>query len=164
MKGLTTKKRLAAQILKVGENKIWLDKSRLDEIKEAITRADIRSLINDKAIQAKKDSKQSGVRRRKRIVQKRKGRQKGPGSRKGKKTSRMSKKNLWMIKIRNQRDLLKKLKSKKLISIQDYGIAYRKAKGGFFRSRRHLKLFLEEQGLLKKNERIQKKTAGKNRL
>ena len=51
---LKIQKRLAAQILKSSENDIWLDSNRLDEIKEAITKADIKSLIKDKAIKAKK--------------------------------------------------------------------------------------------------------------
>jgi len=162
MSGLASKKRLASHILKVGENRVWFDKSRLDEIKEAITRADIKGLIKDKAIQAKPEQGQSGDKRRKRIIQKRKGRLRGQGSRKGKRTSRLPKKKEWMIKIRKQRETLKTLKDKKLIQPKDYRLAYKKAKGGFFRSKRHILLFLEEQGLLKKNERIQKKKTGKN--
>lgn len=157
MKGLQNKKKLASKILKVGENRVWLDKLRLDEVKEAITRADIKGLINDKAIQAKPSKGQSGYRRRKKIVQKRKGRLRGPGSRRGKRTSRLSNKTAWMIKIRKQRETLKELKDKKRLSTKDYRMAYKKAKGGFFRSKRHILLFLEEQGLLKENERIQKK-------
>ncbi len=162
MKGLANKKRLAAQLLKVGENRVWLDRSRLDEIKEAITKVDVKGLIKDRAIQARPVSGQSGHRRRKKIVQKRKGRLRGPGSRKGKRTARLSKKEAWMIKIRKQRATLKDLKDKKLISTKDYRMAYKKAKGGFFRSKRHVLLFLEEQGLLKKNERVQEKKTGKN--
>jgi len=162
MSGLASKKRLAAQILKAGENRIWFDKSRLDEIKEAITRADIKGLIKDKAIQAKPEQGQSGHRRRKKIIQKRKGRLRGPGSRKGKRTARLPRKKEWMIKIRKQRETLKTLKDKKLIGPKEYRLAYKKAKGGFFRSKRHILLFLEEQGLLKKNESIKKKETGKN--
>jgi len=49
---LKIQKRLAGQILKSSQNDIWLDSDRLDEIKEAITKADIKSLIKDaKAIE-----------------------------------------------------------------------------------------------------------------
>lgn len=46
-------KRIAARILEVGENKVLLNPSRLDEIKEAITNQDIITLVKDKAISAR---------------------------------------------------------------------------------------------------------------
>jgi len=42
---LNLQKRLAAQILKCSEKRIQLDTTRLSDIKEAITKADIKSLI-----------------------------------------------------------------------------------------------------------------------
>ncbi len=150
MKSLTNKKKISSVILKVGQNRVWFDKNRLEEIKEAITKADIRSLIRDKAIQAKPKTGQSSYRKRKKLKQKRKGRGKGAGKRKGKKTSRLSKKEAWMIKIRNQRVSLNELKERGLISTKTYRQMYLKAKGGFFRSKRHLRLFLKEHDLLKK--------------
>ncbi len=147
---LTTQKRLAMQVLNVGRNKVLFDKDRLDEIKEAITKADIRSLISNNAIRAKPKIGTSRVRARKRITQRRKGRQKGEGKRKGKRTARLSRKEAWMISIRNQRELLKKLKEKELISPQIYRSLYKKSKGGFFRSRRHIKLYLQEHNLVTK--------------
>ena len=45
---LKIQKRLAAQILKTSKNNIQLDSSRLEEIKEAITKADIKSLIKER--------------------------------------------------------------------------------------------------------------------
>jgi large subunit ribosomal protein L19e len=47
---LRKKKMLAAKTLGVGKNKIIFVKSRLDEIKEAITKQDIRDLYSEKAI------------------------------------------------------------------------------------------------------------------
>ena len=85
---LDTKKRLAAQILKCSKNRIWFDVDRLEDIKEAITKADIRSLIADKAVKEKPVKGVSRTRARKTALQKRKGRRKGIGSRKGKKTAR----------------------------------------------------------------------------
>ena len=76
-----------------------------------------------------------------------KGRKKGPGSKKGKHTARAGKKELWIIKIRSQRELLKELFSKNLISKQDYRDLRQKAKGGYFRSLRHIKLYLTEHSL-----------------
>ena len=44
------KKTLAAKTLKVGKDRIVFDKTKLAEIKEAITKEDIRGLVSNKAI------------------------------------------------------------------------------------------------------------------
>ena len=54
-----------------------------------------------------------------------------------------------MIRIRNQREILKKIKDKNLISSEVYRKLYYMAKGGFFKSKRHLKNYIEERGLIK---------------
>ena len=147
---LKIQKILAAQILKCSKNKIWLDPSRLDEIKEAITKIDVRNLINQDVIKRKPYVGTSRFRARKRLIQKRKGRRKGLGSRKGKKTARLPRKEKWISKIRLQRKFLKNLKAKGVISKGSYHDIYLKSKGGFFRSKRHLKVYIEEHGLGKK--------------
>ena len=147
---LKTQKRLAAQIMKCSQKRVLFDPSRLDEIKEGITKFDIRNLIKDKAIREKpvRSTSRSGA--RKRLAQKRKGRLKGPRSRKGKKKARLPKKKDWMNKIRLMRKFLKELREKGLITERDYRVLYLKAKGGFFRSKRHIKLYIEEKGMVKK--------------
>jgi large subunit ribosomal protein L19e len=147
---LTTQKRIASQILKVGKNKIYLDPAKINEIKEAITKSDIRGLINSKIIRTKPKIGISSFRSKKIKQQKRKGRRSGHGSRKGKHTARLSRKESWIQKIRAQRSYLKYLHDKKLISSYNYRLLYRKSKGGFFRSQRHIKLYLEEHNLLNK--------------
>ncbi|MBU4501755.1 MAG: 50S ribosomal protein L19e [Nanoarchaeota archaeon] len=149
---LKSQRRIAAQILKVGENRIWFDGDRLEEVKEAITKIDIKKLIKDLAIQSKPETNISGYRRRKKYLQKRKGRQKGQGSRKGTANARKPKKESWMIKIRLQRGLLKKLRDNKTLEPEEYRNLYKKAKGGFFRNKRHVLLYLEEKGVFKKQE------------
>ena len=72
---------------------------------------------------------------------------KGLGSRKGTANSRSNPKLEWMNRIRKQRELLKILKDKKLISIATFRTICNKAKGGYFRSERHLKLYLNENKL-----------------
>ncbi len=146
---IKSQRRLAAQLLDVGENKVWFDNDRMEEIKEAITKTDIYKLIKDFAIQAKPQKGISGYRRRKKYAQKRKGRQQGPGSRKGTRNARLPKKQAWMARIRVQRILLKKLRNRKIIDPKAYRKLYLRAKGGFFRSKRHILLYLEEQGVLK---------------
>ena len=51
---LKSKKRIAAKILKCSPKRVKLDPSRDDEIKESVTKADLRSLIKDKAIKKEK--------------------------------------------------------------------------------------------------------------
>lgn len=146
---LRIQRKLAAQILKCSEKRILFDSGRLDEIKEAITKADIRSLIGSKAITKKPVKGISKARARKRKEQKRKGRQKGHGSKKGKRTARLTKKKAWANRVRIQRVFIKRLRDKMAIRKGDYQNIYMKIKGGFFRSKRHIKLYLKEHGLVK---------------
>ena len=147
---LKLQKRLAAYVMKCSPKRVWLDQEQTTDIKEAITKRDIRSLIGEGLIKEKRVQGTSRVRARKISIQKKKGKQKGSGSRKGKKTARISKKSIWMAKIRVQRAFLKEIRDKELISKADYHSLYSKSKGGFFRSKRHIKLYLEERRLIKK--------------
>lgn len=148
---LKVQKKLAAKILKCSAKKIRIDPSRMEDIKESITRKDIRSLINDKAIQKKKSAESSRAGARKIKKQKRKGKRKGPGSRKGSPYSRLSKKDRWAVTIRAQRKLLKELRDTEKISKKAYNGLYMKSKGGFFRSRRHIMIYIEEHKLKNEN-------------
>jgi len=143
-------KRLAAQILKCSSKRIRLDKDRMEDIKKAITKADIKSLIAEKAIKRKPIKGISKFRIRKRKEQKRKGRHRGYGSRKGTKNLRLGKKRRWINLVRAQRVLLRSLKDKGLINKKSYRELYLKVNSGFFRNRRHIKLYIEEQNLLVK--------------
>ncbi|MFO8016403.1 MAG: 50S ribosomal protein L19e [Candidatus Woesearchaeota archaeon] len=146
---LKLQKRLAAGMLKCSPKKVWFDENHLDEIKEAITKADIRASINKGLIQIKPVKSASRTRARKDAVQKRKGRRKGQGTRKGRSTARLSKKEFWTNAIRAQRGLIRYLRDTEKISRNTYRNLYLKCKGGFFRSRRHIKLFIDERGLSK---------------
>lgn len=150
---LRNQKRIAADILKKGIKKIKFNTERSSDIKEAITRSDIRTLIIDKAIKAEPKRGVSRSRARKTIIQKRKGRQTGSGSRKGKKTSRLSKKQDWMNHVRKQREFVKELRDKKLITTSVYRTMYKKIKGGYFRSKNHVKLYLTENKLFENGKK-----------
>ncbi|MBD3313911.1 50S ribosomal protein L19e [Candidatus Woesearchaeota archaeon] len=152
---LKVQKRLAAEAMKCSQKRVSFDESRLDEIKEAITKADIRALISKGAIQLEHKSSKSSSRIKKAKEQKRKGKRKGHGSRKGKKTARSPKKKTWMNRIRAQRKLLRSLKKGDRIDIGSYRDLYSKCKGGFFRSIRHIKVYIEEREIIKKNEKKQ---------
>ncbi|MEM2915836.1 MAG: 50S ribosomal protein L19e [Candidatus Woesearchaeota archaeon] len=140
-------KRLAAQILNCSPHRIVFNPEKLGEIKEAITKFDIRRLIDKGIITRLPVQGISKFRTRKAKVQMRRNRRKGPGSRKGSANARADSKLQWMRLIRAQRDLLKRLRDHKLITQQTFNVMYAKAKGGFFRSTHHIKLFLKEQEL-----------------
>ena len=146
---LDVQRRLAAQILKCGKNRIRFDTERLDDIKEAITKSDIRSLISNGIISKKRLLNTSRFWARKRKEQKSYGKQKGFGSRKGKKTARLNPKRTWMNKIRLQRSFIKSLRDSGSLTSAAYHELYMKSKGGFFRSLRHLKLYASEKGIVK---------------
>ena len=64
--------------------------------------------------------------------------------RKGKKTARLPKKKSWMARIRSQRKFIKELKEKKILKNKVISELRSKAKGGFFRSKRHIKITIEK--------------------
>ena len=147
---IEVQKRLAAQVLKCSPKRVWLDPDSSSDIKGAITKIDIKSLIKKGLIKGKPVKGISKFRSRKIKRQKRKGKQKGAGSRKGKRTARLSKKRAWIGKVRIQRSFLMELRDKKLIDTSTYRELYSKNKGGFFRSKRHIKLYLNDRNLIKK--------------
>lgn len=147
---LTVQRRLAASIMGCSEKRVWFDTERLSEIKESITKADIRSLIIKGLVQERPKKNISRGRANEHQAQRRKGRRRGQGSREGTRKARLPKKEVWVNSIRKQRAFLKTLREGKHLSTTDYQALYRKAKGGFFRSKRHVKLYLEEHGMVKK--------------
>lgn len=144
---LSTQKRLAADVLKIGQSRVWLDPEFIDEVSLAITKADIRRLIDEGAIQAKPKQGVSRGRIRYRIKQKRKGQRKGPGRKKGKATAKLSKKQRWSMKIRPMRKELRKLRDEGKISSKTYRELYLKAKGNAFRNTAHLRTYITERRL-----------------
>jgi large subunit ribosomal protein L19e len=146
---LNLQKRLAAKVAKSGVNRVKLDSTKLSNIREAITKADIKNLIDEGAIKITSGRTPSRHRAEARHLQKKRGRQRGSGKRKGKKMSKISKKERWMTKIRPQRNLLKSLKIQAKITNATFYNLYRKASGGFFRNRGHLLFYLKQNNLFK---------------
>lgn len=144
------KKRIAASILKTSPSKVRFIADALEEIKKAITRSDFRGLIAMKKVVVSGKNEQSRSRARKIASQKRKGRQSGVGNRKGKKFASVNRKERWMAKVRAQRVFLKELREKKILNPTNYRSLYSKSKGGYFRNKRHIKLYITERGLAEK--------------
>jgi large subunit ribosomal protein L19e len=146
---LNKKRRLAAEILKVGVHRVWIDPEREVDVSAAITRDDVRGLIHSGAIQARQKKGTSRGRARERIASRRAGKRRGHGSRKGSKYARFPRKDRWIQTIRPIRRRLGELKKQGVIGAGDYKKLYRMAKGGAFKSKAHLEMHMKEKGLLK---------------
>jgi large subunit ribosomal protein L19e len=145
---LLTKRRMAASILKVGRGRVWFDPEESEDIEEAVTRADIRGLIHDGVIQAKPVIGTSRGRANFKKAQKAKGRRSGQGSRKGAKGARFPKKRRWISTIRPVRKMLLELREAKKIDSATHRKLYGMAKGGIFKSKAHLNMYLKEKKLI----------------
>lgn len=143
---LRSQRRMAAKVLGVGINRVWVDPDGADEVESAITREEIRKLIHEGVIGKKAEV---GVSRgRKRSFHRRRvmGRRRGPGSRKG---SRVPSKRAWINRIRPIRRRLRQLREKRVLARKDYRKLFRLAKGGTFRNVSHLQEYIEAHKLAK---------------
>ncbi|MEM0449007.1 MAG: 50S ribosomal protein L19e [Methanomassiliicoccales archaeon] len=146
---LKNQKRMAAQILKCGESRVWIDPNRIEDAADAITRADIRTAIESGTIRALPKQGISRGRTRYKLAQRKKGRRRGPGSRKGTSGARSPSKEDWIQTIRPIRKELRRLRDEGKISRSVYREFYMKAKGGMFKSRKNLVSHLQMAGHLK---------------
>ncbi|OGS41747.1 MAG: 50S ribosomal protein L19e [Euryarchaeota archaeon RBG_16_62_10] len=146
---LKNQRRMAADLLKCGENRVWIDPNRMEDASDAITRGDVRTLINSGAIASKQRRGVSRGRANYNKAQRRKGRQRGHGSRRGRKGARKPKKEVWIQTIRPIRKRLKELRDQGKIDTATYRKYYLKAKGGVFKSRPHLESHMKAEGILK---------------
>ncbi|CAB3290054.1 50S ribosomal protein L19e [Methanocaldococcus lauensis] len=146
---VSVQRKLAAEILKCGIDRVWIDPTQLERVKMAMTRDDIRALIKDGVIKKKQKKGISSARVKKLKEQKKKGRRRGPGSRRGAAGARTPPKERWMATIRALRKTLKYLRDSGKIDRKVYRKLYRMAKGGAFRSKSHLFLYMKEHDLLK---------------
>ena len=129
---LSKKKQLAAKVLKVGKKRIHFNNENLAEIKEAITKQDIKDLHTEGIITIKP------VKGRKR-VKKRKTRR-GPGKIKKKVRRR---KQTYVKITRKLREYLKHLKKQGIINNELFLKLRKKIRMRDFRSKAHLKEYLE---------------------
>jgi large subunit ribosomal protein L19e len=145
MTDLSAQRRLAADILDVGENRVWFDPAAQSEIAEAITREDVRALVIDGTVQAKAASGNSRGRARERDAKRAYGHRKGAGTRKGQAGAREDSKAGWTDDIRAQRRTLRELRDSGELTATEYRELYAKASGGEFRSIRYLRNYIEQQ-------------------
>jgi len=140
---LRAKKHLVARVTGVGVNRIRFDSDKLDDIADAITRDNIRSLITANTITIKPIVGTSRGRAQKKKIQKRK-RGTGQGSKKGKKGARIGKKQVYVKKVRALRWLLKVAKDRKEITNKQFWELYKKVGGNTVRNKAHLRTLMAE--------------------
>lgn len=144
MADLANQKRLAAEVMDIGVHRVWLDPEASKDISAALTREDIRKLIEEGKVVKREIEGISRGRARKLDETRAYGHRKGHGSRSGAKGARRPKKEQWMKKIRALRSQLREMRDNKTIGVSTYRKLYRKAKGGEYRSRAHLKAHIEQ--------------------
>jgi large subunit ribosomal protein L19e len=142
MTDLTTQRRISASILKCGVNRVRFDPERVSDIQNAISREDLRTLIDDDAIQAIQAKGNSRGRAREKMAKRSYGHCKGPGRRRGAAGARNPRKHQWIQKIRAIRKTLVELRDNGEINPHLYRTLYRQAAGGQYRSVAHLKAHL----------------------
>ncbi len=144
---VVSQKRLAAELLKVGTTRVWVDPEDTDRVSSAITRNEIRKLIHEGSIRKLPESGTSRGRKRIRRQELLAGRHKGPGSTKG---SVADSKRRWVVRIRSIRRRLRTLRDKRFITTQIYRKLSMMAKGGTFRSASHLDEYIETHKLARR--------------
>ena len=128
---LRTKKELASKALKVGKERVVFVRARLDEIKEAITKQDIKDLKNDGAIKVKEIKG-----RRKNL--KKKTRKSTGNIRKKVKTRKQD----YVIMTRKLRKYTNEMKKKGLLSLQEVKEIRNRIRNRMFKSKANLKDYI----------------------
>ncbi|MEX0921034.1 MAG: 50S ribosomal protein L19e [Candidatus Pacearchaeota archaeon] len=127
---LSKKKELAKRTFNVGKERIAFVESRLDEIKEAITKQDMRDLKKDGAIVVKE------IKGRKKTRAKRK---RSTGNIRKKVNKR---KTEYMALTRKLRKYVAEMKKQKELSGEDVKDIRKKIRNRLFRSKAHLKTYI----------------------
>ena len=150
MTNLTSQRRLASQILKIGRNRVWIDPARVEDVEGAITREEVRKLIHEKIIVCLPEKGVSRGRAKTVQEKKRKGRRMGQGSYGGAGHATITKKEAWMTKIRSLRRKLRELKASRVIAEKTYTQTYRIAGSGRFESVADMERYLKAHDLWRK--------------
>lgn len=128
---LSKKKTLAATALKVGKGRVKFVEERSDEIKEALTKQDVKDLVKEGAIQVKEVSGRTKVVGRKR--------KRGPGKIKKKVNKR---KQEYVIMTRKLRAYSNEMHKQGKISKEEKDEIRKKIRNRLFRSKANLKQYI----------------------
>lgn len=146
---INTIRRLAADIMHVGENKIRIKPDGIKDVEGALTRADVKGLISKGIIIKLKPQGRASTAK--------KGRR-GRGHRKG---TILDPKDIWMEKIRAQRRFLGLLLQSGALPKAQKKIIYKKLKSGIFRNKKAMFLYLKEGGMVAKDLEMPKSASPK---
>jgi len=134
MQNLDKRKALAAKVLGVGKGKIIFDVNRLGEIKEAITKQDIRDMYTDGLIRIREFRGKTKYEPRKN--------RRGPGKRKYKVFDR---KRDYITMVRKLRRYVYELLGQGKLTKEQHEELRKKIKARTFKSKAHLKEHLGEK-------------------
>ena len=147
---LKSQRRLAAEILKVGETRVWIDPERIDYVETAITREEIRKLIHEKVVKSLPEKGVSRARARVLAAKRKKGLRRGPGGKSGPARSKISKKQAWMNRIRPLRRRMRELKVSRAITVRTYRKLYDMSESGVFESKADLERYIRTHNMWRK--------------
>ena len=159
---LRAQKNLAARALGVSKKRVKLNLTNetKKDLKELISREGVKDLVSEKTISVLPKVGNSRTRANKIMAQKAKGRRSGHGNRKGTANARFNNKTKWIIKIRALRSYLMNLKENGRLDTKTHKELYLKCKGNFFRNKRHIALYIEQNKILKEAPSKEAKATG----
>lgn len=140
---LRSKRKLVSRMLGVGADRIKFDPSYLDDVTDAITRDNIRSLITANVIEVKPIKGTSTGRAHFKKLQHKK-RSRKQGSKKGRKGARIGKKQVYVKRTRAMRHQLTVSKARKEITNESFWKLYKQVSGNQVRNLAHLRTLIEE--------------------
>jgi len=140
---LRSKKQLASRVTGVGMHRIKFDSEGLDDVADAITRQNIRSLITAGTISIIPTRGTSRGRAAYKKEQKNK-RGRKHGAKQGRKGARVGKKEIYVKKVRSLRRILKIAKERKEITNPEFWSIYTKVNGNTVRNKAHLRQIIQE--------------------
>lgn len=144
---LKSQRRLAAEIMKIGENRVWIDPERIDYVEAAITREEVKKLIHEKVVRSLPEKGISRARARVFAEKRKKGLRRGPGGKSGPARSKITKKQAWMSRIRPVRRRLRELKDSRAITESVYRKMYDMSESGVFESKADLERYIRTHNL-----------------
>ena len=147
---LKSQRRLASEVMKIGESRVWIDPERIDYVESAITREEIRKLVKEGVVKALPQKGVSRARARVFHEKRKKGLRKGPGGKSGPARSKISKKQAWINRIRPIRRRLTELKETRAITESAYRKLYDMSESGVFESIAELERYIRTHNLWRK--------------